>query len=85
MFLLPLLFISLCLSLQSNAGDVIGELGNSGDSPEPHLHFHVMNAPDPARADGIPVVFENWKAQSYGRSPVARQQGVLPRGEFVQA
>jgi murein DD-endopeptidase MepM/ murein hydrolase activator NlpD len=66
------------------AGDVLGEVGNSGDSAEPHLHFHVMNSADPAQADGIPVVFESWKAQSYSRSPVARQMGVLPRGEFVQ-
>jgi murein DD-endopeptidase MepM/ murein hydrolase activator NlpD len=66
------------------AGEILGEVGNSGDSLEPHLHFHVMNNADPAEGDGIPVVFENWKAQSYGRSPVARQEGILPRGEFVQ-
>ena len=66
------------------AGDVLGEVGNSGDSSEPHLHFHVMTNADPAQADGIPLVFENWKAQSYSRFPVVRQMGVLPRGEFVQ-
>jgi hypothetical protein len=66
------------------AGDVLGEVGNSGDSPEPHLHFHVMNNPDPAQGDGIPVVFENWRTQAYGRFPVVRQLGVLPRGDFVQ-
>ncbi|HEY2381880.1 MAG TPA: M23 family metallopeptidase [Terriglobia bacterium] len=66
------------------AGDVLGEVGNSGDSPEPHLHFHVMNNADAAQGDGIPAVFENWKTQAYGRFPVARQLGVLPRGEFVQ-
>src|SRR5262245_30668808 len=66
------------------AGDVLGEVGNSGDSSEPHLHFHVMNNADPSVADGIPVVFESWKAQAYSRLPVARQSGILPRGEFVQ-
>jgi len=66
------------------AGDVLGEVGNSGDSSEPHLHFHVMNNADLSQADGVPVVFENWKAQSYSRFPVARQLGILPRGEFVQ-
>ncbi len=66
------------------AGDVLGEVGNSGDSMEPHLHFHVMNNADPAQADGFPIVFENWKAQSYSRVPATRQQGILPRGEFVQ-
>jgi murein DD-endopeptidase MepM/ murein hydrolase activator NlpD len=66
------------------AGDVLGEVGNSGDSPEPHLHFHVMNNPDPGQGDGIPLVFESWKAEAYGRFPVSRQLGILPRGEFVQ-
>jgi murein DD-endopeptidase MepM/ murein hydrolase activator NlpD len=66
------------------AGDVLGEVGNSGDSSEPHLHFHVMNNADPAQGDGIPVVFDNWKAEAYGRIPVASQPGILPRGEFVQ-
>jgi len=66
------------------AGDVLGEVGNSGDSAAPHLHFHVMTNADPAQGDGIPVVFDAWKAQSYGRFPDARQSGILPRGEFVQ-
>jgi murein DD-endopeptidase MepM/ murein hydrolase activator NlpD len=66
------------------AGDIIGEVGNSGDSSEPHLHFHVMNNADPGQADGIPAVFETWKAQSYSRAPITRQSGILPRGEFVQ-
>ena len=66
------------------AGDPIAEVGNSGDSLEPHLHFHVMDKPDPAEADGIPALFENWKAQSYSRLPSARSEGILPKGEFVQ-
>jgi murein DD-endopeptidase MepM/ murein hydrolase activator NlpD len=66
------------------AGDVLGEVGNSGDSPEPHLHFHVMNNPDPSQGDGVPLVFESWKAEAYGRFPVSRELGILPRGEFVQ-
>ena len=65
------------------AGEALGEVGNTGDSSEPNLHFHVMNGPDPAQADGIPAGFENWKAQSYGRFPAVQQQGMLPRGEFV--
>src|SRR3954453_15429790 len=29
------------------AGQVLGRLGNSGNSDFPHLHFHVMNGPSP--------------------------------------
>jgi murein DD-endopeptidase MepM/ murein hydrolase activator NlpD len=76
--------VSVKVGAKVKAGDPIGDVGNSGDSSEPHLHFHVMNAADPDQADGIPVVFENWKAQSYSRFPLERQQGVIPKGEFVQ-
>jgi hypothetical protein len=76
--------ISVKVGNRLKAGDPLGEVGNSGDSPEPHLHFHVMSAADPGQGNGIPLVFENWKAQSYSRTPVQRRQGIIPKGEFVQ-
>ena len=76
--------VSVKAGAKVKAGDPIGEVGNSGDSMEPHLHFHVMNAADPTQADGVPAVFESWKAQAYSRFPIEHQLGIIPKGEFVQ-
>jgi hypothetical protein len=35
-------------------GEVVGEVGNSGNTTEPHLHFQLMDAPYVTGAAGIP-------------------------------
>ncbi|MEU3947218.1 M23 family metallopeptidase [Streptomyces sp. NPDC029526] len=36
------------------AGQVVARCGNSGNSTEPHLHFQLMDGPDPDTARGVP-------------------------------
>jgi murein DD-endopeptidase MepM/ murein hydrolase activator NlpD len=40
-------------------GHVIGACGNSGNSTETHLHFHVMDTPDYLNGKSIRIQFEN--------------------------
>jgi hypothetical protein len=39
------------------AGDVLGKCGNSGNTSEPHLHYHLQNGPDLMTAEGLPAMF----------------------------
>ena len=40
-------------------GDVIGHLGNSGDSFGPHLHYQLQSGPELFRDPSIPFRFQN--------------------------
>ena len=44
-------------------GQVLGLLGNSGNTDTPHLHFHVMDGPSPLDANGLPYVFTGFTGQ----------------------
>lgn len=43
------------------SGTVIGAIGNSGNSTEPHLHFHVSDSPEVTYSRSLPIRFKNIK------------------------
>ena len=43
-------------------GALIGRVGNSGFSPGPHLHFHLMQGPNPFIDQGLPLKFSHFSA-----------------------
>lgn len=45
-------------------GQVLGALGNSGNTSAPHLHFELMSTPDPLRSNGLPFVFDKLRLAS---------------------
>ncbi len=40
-------------------GQVIGKVGNTGNSSAPHLHFHIIDSTSPLGSNGVPFVFED--------------------------
>lgn len=78
---------------QVAAGDVLGEVGNSGNTSEPHLHVQLMDQARPQRAAGIPfrwsdldisadVVDGSWSARPVSR---AIEPGVPANGQVFDA
>lgn len=65
-------------------GQVIGLLGNSGNSTEPHLHFHVSDNVSPLGSEGLPYVFDSFELQGNGwkklepSSPVEKRRMEIP-------
>ena len=43
------------------SGELLGEVGNSGNSTMPHLHFHLMDGPDPFTAAGRLCAFRGYE------------------------
>ncbi len=52
-------------------GDVLGLVGNSGNSLAPHLHFHVMDGPSPLAAQGLPYLIDSFTVTGRGKSTAA--------------
>ena len=49
-------------------GQVLGLVGNSGNSTEPHLHFHLSDGNSPLRSEGIPYLHESFELVGRCRS-----------------
>lgn len=48
-------------------GQVLGLVGNTGNSLAPHLHFHVMDGPSPLASNGLPYEIDAFELA--GHSP----------------
>ena len=44
-------------------GQVLGLLGNTGNTDAPHLHFHLMDGTVPLNASGLPFVIDRFSSE----------------------
>jgi murein DD-endopeptidase MepM/ murein hydrolase activator NlpD len=61
-------------------GQKLGECGNSGNTSEPHLHYHLQNGPRFGQADGLPAQFNAYTADG---QPVPRGEPL--KGQTIRA
>lgn len=54
-------------------GQFLGRVGHSGNSTEPHLHFHLMDNSDLAKAKGISCAFEKYEVLQDGEWKTVRK------------
>lgn len=47
-------------------GQLLGRIGNSGDSRWPHLHFQLGSTPSLMGSEGMPFVFERFRTKGAG-------------------
>lgn len=74
-------------------GQVLGLVGNSGNSTEPHLHFHISDASSPLGSEGIPYELQTFEVVGNCRSllgactrtsPVVRHREMPFANELVR-
>ena len=60
-------------------GQVLGKLGNTGNTSAPHLHFHLMEGPSVLGSNGIPYGIDHFALAGRPKDVAAANDAVLER------
>lgn len=61
----------------TSPGQTLGLCGNSGNSSEPHLHYHLQNSPVPLEGNGLPIFFKDVVINGRRVADAELEQGAL--------
>ncbi|MGH9702148.1 MAG: M23 family metallopeptidase, partial [Candidatus Acidiferrales bacterium] len=62
--------IKVAVGARVKRGQLLGKLGNTGNTSAPHLHFHLMDGPSVLGSQGLPYVIDSFVLA--GQVPVAK-------------
>lgn len=65
-------------------GEVLAECGNSGNSTEPHVHLQAMDRQDVATAEGLPIVFRQFREHPPGATTIEHTSGLPGERSIVE-
>lgn len=68
-------------------GDTIGQVGNSGNTSEPHLHIHLQDSSIPHIGQGIPMKFHGYTSDGIlveSGIPTGGLDGRTMKGEVIE-
>lgn len=60
-------------------GQELGRCGNSGNTSEPHLHFHLQTTTDLSNGDGLPAFFNQYVADDH-----TVERGEPEAGQYIR-
>jgi murein DD-endopeptidase MepM/ murein hydrolase activator NlpD len=63
-------------------GQVLGLCGNSGNSSEPHIHYHLQNTPVFPEATGFKCCFDELEVEQEGKKATQRSYSPV-KGDII--
>ena len=60
-------------------GQTLGQCGNSGNTSEPHIHYHLQTTGEYGKGEGLPAQFIN-----YNKNGTAVERGELEQGQLIR-
>jgi hypothetical protein len=69
---------------QVRRGEIIGQMGSSGDSLFPHLHYELRTGVGVKEVEGLPSYFTNFR-RLLGAGPIVAEKGHVDTGDILES